>query len=80
MQKKFYDKLPNLKTRIRGKNIAQLSGYLYSALVLGIFIPKLNIAITNHFQEKKKKQQEENNKFVNSIGNENFKIFYNDVA
>ena len=78
--KKYYDSLPNLKARIRGKNIAQLSGYLYSAVVLGILIPKLNIAITNHLQEKKKKHQEENNKFINSIGNGNFKIFYKNVS
>ena len=78
--KKYYDSLPNLKARIRGKNIAQLSGYLYSAVVLGILIPKLNIAITNHLQEKKKKHQEENSKFINSIGNGNFKIFYKNVS
>lgn len=74
--KLYYDKLPNLKARIRGKNIAQLSGYLYSMLVLGILIPKINIAITNHFREKNKKQQDINNQFINSSGNENFKIFY----
>ena len=44
--KKFADKLPDLKSRLKSKNIAQLSGYLYSAAVLGIFIPKLNIYIT----------------------------------
>ena len=74
--RKYYDVLPNLRKRIRGKNIAQFSGYLYSALVLGIFIPKLNIAVTKHLQEKRKQQQKINNEFLNSIGNGNFKIFY----
>ena len=50
--KNFGDKLPELKARLRGKNIAQLSGYLYSAAVLGILIPKLNIYITNKSKNK----------------------------
>lgn len=58
--KKFSDKLPDLKTRLRGKNIAQLSGYLYSALVLGILMPKLNIYITNHMHKKKSCPEKEN--------------------
>ena len=53
--KKFADKLPDLKSRLRSKNIAQFSGYLYSAAVLGIFIPKLNIYITNKLNKKDNK-------------------------
>ena len=55
---KFADKLPDLKSRLRGKNIAQISGYLYSAAVLGIFLPKLNIYITNKVRKKKNKDYE----------------------
>ena len=58
--KKFSDKLPDLKVRLRGKNIAQLSGYLYSALVLGILMPKLNIYITNRKCKNKSCIEKEN--------------------
>ena len=39
-------------SRLKYKNFAQLAGYLYSCLVLGIGIPKLNIAITKHLEKK----------------------------
>lgn len=58
--KKYSDKLPELKSRLRGKNIAQLSGYLYSAMVLGILITKLNIAITNRVHKKSNKNTKPN--------------------
>lgn len=41
-------------SRLKYKNYAQLLGYIYSGVVLGVGIPKLNIAITNHFEGKKK--------------------------
>ena len=51
------EKLPkNSATRknIKLLNIAQFGGYLYSALVLGIAIPKLNIYMTNKSEKKRK--------------------------
>ena len=79
--KKYVEKIPSLKARIKGKNIAQFAGYLYSALVLGIFIPKLNIAVTNYVQNKKKKQQESDNHYDNTLGTgRNFRIIYKKSA
>ena len=76
--KKYVEKIPSLKARIKGKNIAQFSGYLYSALVLGIFIPKLNIAVTNYVQNKKK--QKSDNSFGNGSSGGNFRIIYKKSA
>ena len=50
------------KKRLRALNMAQISGYLFSGLVLGLGIPNLNIYITNkldakHKAEAAKKQQ-----------------------
>lgn len=42
------------RKNLRLLNLAQLGGYLYSGLVLGIGIPRLNIALTNHFDKKRK--------------------------
>lgn len=42
------------KNKIFYLGLIQFAGYLYSGLALGIGIPKLNIAITKHFQQKKK--------------------------
>lgn len=39
-------------SKLKYKNYSQLLGYLYSALVLGVGIPKLNIAITKHCEKK----------------------------
>ena len=38
--------------RLKYKNYAQLLGYIYSGVVLGVGIPKLNIAITKHCEKK----------------------------
>lgn len=43
---------PKAKTKIKYLNLAQIAGYAYSGLVLGIGIPKLNIAVTKSFQKK----------------------------
>ena len=40
-------------------NKAQLAGYLFSGLVLGLGIPNLNIYITNKLDQKRKAQQAE---------------------
>ena len=42
------------KGKLRALNIAQVAGYLYSGLVLGVGIPKLNIYMTNKSEEKRK--------------------------
>lgn len=45
------------KKRLRVLNRAQLSGYLFSGLVLGLGIPNLNIYITNKLDAKRKAEQ-----------------------
>lgn len=45
------------KTKIAFINIAQLAGYAYSGLVLGIGIPKLNIFITKNVEKNKKAKE-----------------------
>lgn len=47
---------PEARTKVRYLGFIQFAGYLYSGLALGIGIPKLNIAITKHFQRKQKEQ------------------------
>jgi hypothetical protein len=47
------------KKRIRTLNKAQLAGYLFSGLVLGLGIPNLNIYITNKLDKKRKAQAAE---------------------
>ena len=42
------------KGKLWALNIAQIAGYLYSGLVLGVGIPKLNIYMTNKSEEKRK--------------------------
>ena len=42
------------KKRLRTLNIAQVSGYLVSGLVLGLGIPNLNIYVTNMLDKKRK--------------------------
>ena len=53
------------KKRLRALNWAQISGYAFSGLVLGLGIPNLNIYITNKLDKKRKaeavqKAQQEN--------------------
>lgn len=45
--------LTNVLKSIKCKNRAQLLGYVYSGVVLGVGIPKLNIAITKHINQKR---------------------------
>lgn len=42
------------KGKLRVLNIAQVAGYLYSGLVLGVGVPKLNIYMTNKSEAKRK--------------------------
>ena len=58
---KELDKLPeqirkSTKKRLKTLNRAQLAGYLFSGLVLGVGIPNLNIYITNKLDKKRKAQ------------------------
>ena len=49
------------KKKIRILTLAQLAGYAYSGLVLGIGIPKLNIYLTNRRMAKQKAAEEQQN-------------------
>ena len=51
-----------LKGKLRALNIAQIAGYLYSGLVLGIGVPKLNIYMTNKSEAKRKAKLSETQK------------------
>jgi len=42
-----------VRKQLRILNIAQASGYLYSCLILGVGLPKLNIYMTNKSEEKR---------------------------
>ncbi|MBO6086989.1 hypothetical protein J6P92_01405, partial [bacterium] len=42
------------KGKLRALNISQIVGYLYSGLVLGFGVPKLNIYMTNKSEAKRK--------------------------
>lgn len=46
--------------QLKFKNRAQLAGYLYSGIVLGVLIPKLNIFITNKVEKKSKTANTDN--------------------
>ena len=43
-----------IRKQLRILNVAQIAGYLYSGLVLGVGIPKLNIYMTNKSEAKRK--------------------------
>lgn len=45
--------------KVRYLGFVQAAGYLYSGLALGIGIPKLNIAITKHFEAKRKTKEQQ---------------------
>ena len=53
-------KMTDTLKKIKILNIAQLGGYVYSGLVLGILIPKLNIAVTNWNNSKHKNDNSAN--------------------
>lgn len=65
-QKEIIAQGGNIKKNLRNLNIAQISGIAYSALMLGVLLPKLNIWMTKHGKnlslnpfKKNNKQQEE---------------------
>lgn len=43
--------------KTRNLGIIQFAGYLYSGIVLGVCVPKMNIAMTKHFENKKKQKE-----------------------
>lgn len=45
--------------KVRYLGLVQFAGYLYSGLALGVGIPKLNIAITKHFEAKRKAREQQ---------------------
>lgn len=53
------EKLPGVKKKIALLALVQIAGYAWSALALGIGIPKLNIAITKSIEGKKKLNEAE---------------------
>lgn len=50
-------KSPSTKAKIRGLNIAQLAGLIYSGVVLGWAIPKINIYVTKKINEQTKHEK-----------------------
>lgn len=55
--KETCEKAPAIKTKLAKLNIAQLSGLVYSATVLGWAIPKINILVTKKINEAQEKQK-----------------------
>lgn len=51
-------------SRLKFKNFAQALGYLYSGIVLGYGIPKLNIAITKYYDSKNNADKPEQNSSI----------------
>ncbi len=51
--KKLQEAFNSVSKRIKYKNIAQALGYVYSGVVLGVGIPKLNIAITRSVEKSR---------------------------
>ena len=69
---KDLDKLPeaarNLtKKRLKALNKAQLAGYAFSGLVLGLGIPNLNIYITNKLDKKRKAEAAKKSVMAESV-------------
>lgn len=73
-------KLADKTTRgkLRALNIAQVAGYLYSGLILGVGIPKLNIYMTNKSEAKRKaklaNQQPETNSYNMMLNPQNLEF------
>ena len=64
-QKEIIAQGGNVAKNLRKLNIAQISGIAYSALMLGVLLPKLNIWMTKH----NKKYSEQNWGFKSNLGN-----------
>lgn len=57
MMKEAKQYAPMANKKVKALGVIQLAGYLYSGIVLGVGIPKLNIAITNSVEKKRKAQE-----------------------
>ncbi len=79
-QKEIIAQGGNIKKNLRNLNIAQISGIAYSAIMLGVLLPKLNIWMTRHnknFNLLKKRNNSEKLNIKQEI-NKNFpEIFSN---
>ena len=80
-QKEIIAQGGNVKQNLRKLNIAQLSGIAYSAIMLGVLLPKLNIWMTKHKKntkenvEKTPKVQVTSNSFLGKNTPNIFKEF-----
>ncbi len=72
----------NVAKNLKKLNIAQLSGIAYSAVMLGILLPKLNIAMTKHGGKKQKniQPQPQINPFLENYTMERFEQEINNKA
>lgn len=66
-QKEIIAQGGNVKTNLLKLNIAQMSGILYSAIMLGVLLPKLNIWMTKRKDDNKKIDIEQNNRYNSNI-------------
>ena len=57
---------PETKKKIRTIGIAQVAGYLYSGIVLGVGIAKLNIFITRQINARRKAKQQMNDNVIST--------------
>lgn len=73
-QKEIIAQGGNVKTNLLKLNIAQMSGILYSAIMLGILLPKLNIWMTKRKDDNKKIDIEQNNRYNSNIAFQSKKI------
>ncbi|MBQ8635204.1 hypothetical protein IJ425_03530 [bacterium] len=74
-QKEIIAQGGNIKKNLKNLNIAQISGIAYSAIMLGILLPKLNIALTQNKKDKPQKQDIKTNPFIYKNTPEIFKGF-----
>ena len=73
-QKEIIAQGGNVKANLAKLNIAQLSGIAYSALMLGVLLPKLNIWMTkNHSKDKIKLKEKHINFQSNFVSMDEFK-------
>ena len=53
--------------------MAQVAGYLYSGIVLGVCVPKLNIYMTNRSEAKRQARlKEQENNSIQEVKNNSF--------
>lgn len=64
-QKEIFAMGGNIKENLKQLNIAQLSGIAYSAVMLGILLPKLNIWMTRHKKDDEAQKQSTTLKNIN---------------